>query len=63
VLHCGLQFGQAGLAGEPEFPPGVRKKDEFGEVETHRKLVVVSACGRDANFVAQTLLLRRVPPT
>ena len=40
----GLQLGQAaGLKlGEPVFPPGVRKKDEFfGEVETYRKQVVV----------------------
>jgi thiol:disulfide interchange protein DsbD len=35
-------FGAAFKLGKPEFPPGVRKKDEFfGEVETYRKEVAI----------------------
>ena len=36
-------FGAAGFKpGTPDFPPGIRKKDEFfGEVETYRREVVV----------------------
>ena len=34
--------GSKAKLGEPQFPPGLRKKDEFfGEVETYRKQVVI----------------------
>ena len=46
--------------GEPQFPPGQRKKDQFfGEVETYRKQVAVKLPvtvpkdGRDPSFPAQ----------
>jgi thiol:disulfide interchange protein DsbD len=37
-----VEPGSKAKLGAPEFPPGVRKKDEFfGEVETYRKEVVI----------------------
>ncbi|MEO8142611.1 MAG: protein-disulfide reductase DsbD [Betaproteobacteria bacterium] len=37
-----LEPGSKAALGTPQFPPGVRKKDEFfGEVETYRKQVVI----------------------
>ncbi|HUN69665.1 MAG TPA: protein-disulfide reductase DsbD [Burkholderiales bacterium] len=37
-----LEPGSKASLGEPQFPPGTRKKDEFfGEVETYRKQVVI----------------------
>ncbi len=54
-------FGAAFKLGKPEFPAGLRKKDEFfGEVETYRKAVVVrvpvekSGSGGDTLKVAVT---------
>jgi thiol:disulfide interchange protein DsbD len=37
-----LEPGSAAKLGAPEFPPGIRKKDEFfGETETYRKQVTI----------------------
>jgi thioredoxin:protein disulfide reductase len=52
--------GPAGTKlGAPEFPPGIRKKDEyFGEVETYRNALSIRVPVERASAEATTLLLK-----
>ena len=52
-----LEPGSSAKLGAPEFPPGIRKKDEFfGETETYRKQVVIRLPVEDAGGSLQLLV-------
>jgi thiol:disulfide interchange protein DsbD len=58
-FRFGLEGSSGAKLGAPEFPAGIRKKDEFfGEIETYRKAVSIRIPVERASPAATTLLLK-----
>jgi thiol:disulfide interchange protein DsbD len=58
-FHFALDGASGAKLGAPEFPAGIRKKDEFfGEIETYRRAVSIRIPVERASPQATTLLLK-----